>query len=154
LVVEVLAAVLVLGVGVHFLHAFQVSRSARGLLEQAIEAENAGKKDVGKKDVGKKDVGKKDVDALARFALALDKKKSDRDRFRALQVMQQVLRLDESRNDVRRRLVDTAIYLKRYQDAAEQIEKLLNPGPEDVESRAELEELLTRCHEAIKRLNR
>src|SRR5262249_13164146 len=80
--------------------------------------------------------------------LALDKKKSDRDRFRALQVMQQVLRLDESRTDVRRRLIDTAIYLKRYSDAAYHVGKLLEPGPKDNKQRAELEELQAWCHEA------
>src|SRR5262249_27788885 len=101
-----LAAVLILMIGVHFLHAFQLQRSARGLLEQAIEA-----------DAPKKAVVPKDVDALARFALALDKKKADRDRIRALLVMKQVLRLDENRNDVRRRLIDTLIHLKRFDDA-------------------------------------
>src|SRR5262245_51723500 len=108
-----LVAVLVLGIGVHFLHAFQMRRSARGLLDQAIEAENEGKYDRAA-DLLENYLGfvPKDVDALARFGLALDKKRSDRDRFRALQVMQQVLRLDGSRTEVRRQLIDTAIYFK------------------------------------------
>jgi hypothetical protein len=125
-----LVAVLVLGVGVHYLHAFQVRRTAKGLLEQAIEA-----------DVPKQAVVPKDVDALARFALALDKKKADRDRIRALLVMKQVLRLEENRNDVRRRLIDTLIHLKRFDEAAEEIGKLLDADPGDAKQRAELEEL-------------
>src|SRR5436305_6005263 len=37
-----LAAILVLGVGVHFLHGFQVKRNAGALKEQAEKAEEAG----------------------------------------------------------------------------------------------------------------
>jgi tetratricopeptide (TPR) repeat protein len=144
-----LVAVLVLGIGVHFLHAFQVQRSASGLFEQATQAENEGKYDRAA-DLLESYLSfvPKDVDALERFGLALDKKKSDRDRFRALQVMQQVLRLDESRTDVRRRLIDTAIYLKRFGDAAGHAQKLLKLGPKDDKQRAELEELQAWCHEA------
>ena len=104
-----LVAVLVLGVGVHYLHAFQVRRTAKGLLEQAIEA-----------DAPKKAFVPKDVDALARFALALDKKKADRDRIRALLVMKQVLRLDENRNDVRRQPPPPAFCQRRHQLFASQ----------------------------------
>jgi tetratricopeptide (TPR) repeat protein len=144
-----LVAVLVLGIGVHFLHAFQVQRSAHGLLEQATEAENEGKYDRAA-ELLEIYLGfvPNDPDALARFGLALDKKKSDRDRFRALQVMQQVLRLKESRTDVRRQLIETSIYFKRFNDAAGHLGKLLDPGPEDDKDRAELEELQGWCHEA------
>jgi Flp pilus assembly protein TadD len=144
-----LVAVLILGIGVHFLHAFQVQHSARGLLEQASEAEEAGKYSQAA-DLLESYLAlvPNDVDALARYGFALDKKQSDRDRFRALLVMEKVLRLDGSRTDVRRRLIDTAIDLKRFNDAAVEIGKLLDADPGDAKQRAELEELQAK----IKRL--
>src|SRR5262249_8298075 len=64
-------------------------------------------------------------------------------RVRALLVLDEVLRREPERQDVRRQAARLALDLQRFADAQDHLEKLRNSPPDD----AELERLLARCHE-------
>jgi tetratricopeptide (TPR) repeat protein len=145
-----LVAVVFLGAGTHFLHAYQIRRNANALLEAADKAE--ADKDMPKfaeylgKYVGFRP---KDLDARARYALLLDSQsKNVNDRYRAYLLLEAVLRDDpiSDRPAVRRRAAEMAISMNRSADARAHIERLLQSQPDD----GELEDLLGRCEEASK----
>ena len=156
-----LAAVVLLGVGVHFLHAFQLTRNARVLLDQgdqakkqADEAKKAGDSAKAAEAFGKaadyygRYLGfhPDDAGALAKLGLVLEEQaKSPRQVVRAFLVLEKAVRADPGRDDVRRRLADLAVKMGRTLDAREHVTYLLNhSSPDD----PELEYLLGRCEEA------
>jgi cellulose synthase operon protein C len=145
-----LVVVVFLGVGTHFLHAYQVKRNADALLEAANRAE--ADKDMAKyADYLGRYVGFKptDLDARARYAMLLDSKaKTPIERYRAFLFLEDVLRRDPNadRRDIRRRAAEIAIGLNRPADARAHIERLLESQAAD----AELVELLARCEEQSK----
>src|SRR5262249_44015218 len=150
LFVCLLLALLVMAVGVHFLHAYQVRRGASGLLDQAAKAEEEERyADAAKFLNHYLGYVPEDTDALARYGFALDKLPPvPTMRLKALLVFDQVLRLEPERTDVRRRLVTLAMEMARYQEAVDHLGILLKGSPQD----AELEEVLGRCYEAEKDL--
>src|SRR5262249_35652656 len=147
-----LVALVVMGTGVHFLHAHQVRRSASGLLDQATRAETEERyADAAKFLNHYLGYVPEDSEALARYAFALDKlPPAPVVRLKTMLVFDQVLRLDPARTSVRRRLVSLAMELGRFQDAREHLQKLLDGAPDD----AELNELLGQCFEAEKALDK
>jgi tetratricopeptide (TPR) repeat protein len=150
LFVSLLLAILVMAVGVHFLHAYQVRRSASGLLDQAAKAEEEERyADAAKLLSHYLGYVPEDTDALARYGFALDKlPPAPVVRLRTLLVFDQVLRLEPERTDVRRRLVSLAMDVERYPDAVPHLQILLEESPKN----AELEELFGRCYEASNEL--
>jgi tetratricopeptide (TPR) repeat protein len=147
-----LIALVAMGTGVHFLHAYQVRRSAGDLLDEAAIAEEEGRNaDAAKLLNHYLGYVPDDVDALARYGLVLDKLPPTQNiRLRAFLVFDQVLRLDPGRTDVRRRLVSLAMEGGRYDDAVQHLEMLKERPPKD----AELEELHGQCFEAKKELEK
>jgi tetratricopeptide (TPR) repeat protein len=157
----VLVALALLGVGVHFLHAFQVTRNSGVLLDQADQARkdaDAAKK-AGDQAKADESLGKAadylsrylgfhptDADALARYGLAAEElAKTPAQKGRAFLVLEKALRLAPERADVRRRLAKLAVDIGRTLDAREHLTSLLDgPSPND----PELEFLLARCEEA------
>jgi tetratricopeptide (TPR) repeat protein len=142
------------GVGVHFLHAYQVKRNAGALLDTAVEAEknalDAEKRASEANDLGNLTEAKHCLtearhylmeardclsnyvalapwndDALARLGFILEKTgKSPRELQRVYLMFEKVIRLDPSRNDVREQLAEIAIRFGRFSDAREHLEKL------------------------------
>lgn len=135
--------------GVHFLHGFQERRNAGALLKQAERAESDGQNDQAVKHL-RTYLGfvPDDTDVLARYGLLLERlAKSPNGRSQAFLVLEQVLRRQPERNDIRQKLIEIAMHpqVGRYSDAREHLELLLrNLAGED----ADLEHRLARCHEA------
>jgi tetratricopeptide (TPR) repeat protein len=136
----------VFGVGVHYLHGFQVRRNAAILLEQAHRAETEGRPDQAADYLGRYlAYAPGHTGVLAEYGLLLDKlAKSARAQEGAYLVLDEVLRRDPGRLDVRRRQAQIALDLKRYSDAEENLRKLRDKLPND----AEVVELLGRCQTA------
>src|SRR5262249_50739495 len=116
----------VFGVGVHALHGFQVKRHADVLLGQAHRAEAEGFPDRAADYLGRYlAYAPGDTGVLAEYGLLLDKlAKSARAQEGAYLVLDEVLRRDPGRLDVRRRQAQIALDLKRYLDAEENLRKL------------------------------
>ena len=151
-VAALLVTLTVLGVGTHFLHAFQVKRNAGVLLRRAEEAEE--KKDFATAlDFFGRYLGFRpdDTEALARYALLLEQESfSPASRLRAFLLLEEVLRRAPERDDVRRRVIKLAMSIERFADAKEELALLLKSFPED----PELEELFGRCEEGSSRFDK
>jgi tetratricopeptide (TPR) repeat protein len=145
LVAWVLGGGIVLAVAVHLLHGVQVRRTSPALLQQAIAAEDEGRTDLAVPFYSAylaEQPG--DQDAQVRYAQALLKLGTADARARALPVFEEVLRRQPDRQELRRRLVQTAVQLGRYRLAREHVEVLLQAHPDD----GELEEQLGFCLES------
>lgn len=132
---------------VHFLHAFQVKRNAGSLYTQALQMEEEGDLNQAA-DYLSRYLGlvPGDTEARARYGLLLSQEKMltwPKARDRAFLVLQDVLRREPQRQDVRRRSARLALDLQRFNDALEDLERLRKPVPEN----GEIEQLLARCHE-------
>ncbi|HXG10515.1 MAG TPA: tetratricopeptide repeat protein [Gemmataceae bacterium] len=141
---------LVLGVGVHFLHAYQVKRNAGAFLQQAERAAEAKDLDQALQHYATY-LGfvPTDDDALARYAILLNDKAavsgSRKARERAFLFLDHAVRRAPGRHDVRRLVVDTAMELGYYPAARDHLIVLLREAfPND----GQLEHLLGRCHAA------
>lgn len=149
LVAIVLGCLIVLGVGTHFLHAYQVQRNAHSLLDLASAAEERGRIDDAARYLGLY-VGlcPEDTGSLARMGeLLADERmaKTGPAKFRALTILNKVLQRDPGRDDVRRAAAKLSIELGRFTDARVDLENhLLKANPKD----GELQFLLARCYES------
>ena len=130
---------IVLAPSVHFLHAYQVQRTAGLLLHQAEAAQEDG--DLGKA-IGylSRYIALEPTDAKARgdFALLLADDKiavKPRALWRAYYALQDALRLNGDRQDVRRRAIKLAMNspIIRFNDAAMDIDKLFEQNVKDAE---------------------
>lgn len=137
--------VAVLGGSVHLVHGYQVRRNARALLARGLKAEKAG-------DFGKaagylqRYLGfvPGDDEALIRYGQVLDRHaRSPRERLQPFLVLEQALRRQPGRHDLRRRLVEIAMEIGRFPDARIHIEALLKGSAADD---AALERQLARCY--------
>ena len=125
-----------LGTGVHFLHAYQVRANARSLLAQADEAEEEKEFRKAANYLGQYLglVPTNNKAELARYGVLLDDMaKSPRDRMRPFFLLEQVLRQDDSNTDVRRRVVQIALAIGRFNDAREHLKILTAAGLVDAE---------------------
>src|SRR5262249_16324272 len=125
-------SLLVLGVAVYSVHAFQIKRNAGVFKRQAEQAEQEHRYDEASRYY-RLYLGYVPHDHEARIAWArtLEKKagRSFRDYQRIFELYETALRQEPGDQDVRRKLIDIAIALKRYRDAMEHIELLLLRGP-------------------------
>ncbi len=130
-----LIATLLFGGGLYGLHAVQMERNAAFLLRQAELAQEQGKLDQVVKYLGMYLAhAPGDTQALAQYALALDKlAQAPEARMQAYLVLEKVLRRDPERLDVRRRLVDLAMHVRRFADARVHLDVLLGSSPGDNE---------------------
>jgi len=148
-----MALLLPIGVGVHFLHAYQVRRSAQVLLQRAHQLEEAGQiKEAAKYYRQYVGLAPDDIDARISLATALDDSADSlRRRFDALQVFEGILRDDPQQDDVRRRVIQLwmspefqQVSATRFEDARTHIEFLLKSMPGD----GDLRFRLGVCHES------
>jgi cellulose synthase operon protein C len=141
-----LTTLTVIGVGVHFVHGYQLKRNATVFLRQAEEAESAGQPEKAVELLGRY-LGFRpdDAEALARHALLLGElAKTQAQRQRAYLAMETVLRQSPDRQDVRRRAATLAMTMGRASEGKHHLELELKDSPGD----AELEDLLAQCEEA------
>src|SRR5690606_13894485 len=85
-----------------------------------------------------------DTEVLARYGRLIDQRaETTEQRIRAMLTLEQVLRRDPGREDLRRRVVQIAMSdgIRRISDARHHLDELLVANPKDVEALA----LLGRC---------
>src|SRR3954452_12238011 len=99
--IGLLVVTALLGGGVHLVHGFQVKRNAGALLRRAEQAEKKGDLEEDEKYLSRYLVYRPDdADALARYALLLDKRDTaGKGRVRVLTVLEQVLRRAPDRDN-------------------------------------------------------
>jgi len=142
-VIVLLICGLAVGAGGYWLHTMQSHRHAALFLEQARQAKEDEKPQEAVGLLGRYlELAPDDTGALAELGLLL----ADLSQYRrAYTTLEKVLRHDPERTDVRRRLVEVAITLRRYSDARLHLEKyLLETSPGD----PDLLESLARCQAA------
>src|SRR5262249_43623169 len=133
---------------VHLVHRHQAKRNAGAILQQADRAEAEGNLEETADLLSRYlTLAPRDTDALARYGLTLDRLATvPNARQQAFLVLEQVLRRQPQRDDVRRRLIQTAMHpqLQRFSDAAVHLDTLLAKAPG---GDAELELWRGQCHD-------
>ena len=151
------------GLGAHFLHVYQVKRQTGSLLKQADRAESQKQYRVAI-DYLRRYLGfqPEDTDTLARYGRLRARKNmvtTPRAGFKALAVLESVLRRDPKREEERLLLVDLSLLLQNYKDARYHLEFLLGVRKgQDIQhldralkedrTKGELVGKLATCHEA------
>src|SRR5579871_5748223 len=108
LLASLLGAILLFALGIHLLHGFQERRNATALLQQAERAAEAGQKEQAVAHL-RTYLGfdPNDTDALTRYGMLLCQLAGNpNSRLQAMDVLEQVLRRDPSRVEIRRQLVE------------------------------------------------
>jgi tetratricopeptide (TPR) repeat protein len=151
---------IVLGSGSYVAHKYQLRRNAYAFMRQADRWEEQAERAVkrGNLKQARQDYVSAskclkayvylmpyDVDALEKCAMLMaDIAQDYRARVEALGMLERVLREDPERVRARRKLVDVAILVSRFQDARMQLkDSLIRDYPKD----AELQDLLGRCYQ-------
>ena len=142
-ILAILGVLVLLGVVVHFVHAFQVKRNAADLREQATVMDKQGQlkeaKDYWSQYVG---MMPEDTDALVQYGKLLDKMaKAPAARVKPYTIFENVLRREPQRHDIRRRAAEIAMEIGRIPDAKLHLKILLEGNPDD----AELNQRMGRC---------
>jgi tetratricopeptide (TPR) repeat protein len=143
-----LGIALVFATCIHLLHAYQVEKNVGGLFRQAQRTLAKGQVAQAAAYLDRYlSLVPEDTEALAQFGQLLDQlADGPRGRFQAMQVLEQVLRRQPERLDLRRRVVILAIDQYRSREAISHLEKLLATAP--AAERGELEHLLGWCQDA------
>jgi tetratricopeptide (TPR) repeat protein len=139
--------VIVLGIGVHLLHCAQYRRSANGLHDQAMRAQEQGKLERTARYL-ELYLGyvPEDTDALILYGRTLGQlAKSAGDYAQVLDVFERALQREPDHADVRRELVEIALVIGRFSEAREHARILQEAAP----GNAELEHLGGVCEEAM-----
>ncbi len=144
----VFGTLLIVGVGVHFLHAFQLRQNAYRLLERGDRALAAKEYDKALDQFGQYlSFVPDDPDAVQKYAQALDARAStDAERERLTLLMEKVLRVKPNEHAFRMRLVHNLIDLERIPEAIDNLRKLQANWAD----KAELLHMLGWCYEAKK----
>lgn len=149
LLLGTVAGLALAGTGIHFLHAYQVSRNAGLLLRQADLSVEQGKPEQAATLLAwYLSYQPTDTEALARYGLLLEKQaRSPATRFQAMLVLEEALRRDPQRTDVRFRLIHCLILLgkDRFPSAIKHLEVLAPAWP----VAGEIEHWLGWCYEAM-----
>ncbi len=148
--VGLVCALSVLGVGIHFVHAYQVGRNVSALLDRARRAETA--KNLAKTEEALSQylqVKRGDGPTWAWYARVVEQlTPKDSGRQRNYLVHEQALKYNPGDSLLARRCVELAMELGRYNDARRHIESLYRRAPKDSEGQpadADLEDLLGQC---------
>jgi tetratricopeptide (TPR) repeat protein len=141
-----LAGLVLAGGALHFLHERQVTANASALLRQAQRAEADGQLRQAATYLSHYlacEPG--DTDALVRYALTLDRLADNPgDHYQAWLLLEQAVRREPGRKDLREHAARLALALYRYEEAAGHLEALLQQTP----GQAEVEYTLGWCREA------
>jgi predicted Zn-dependent protease len=143
-----LAGIVLLGGGVHLLHAYQAGHNLDVLLRQAELASQEGRPGLALEYLDhylrhRPD----DLDALAAYGRTLDRvDQTLAGRLRVYQAFDRVLAACPDRADLRRRAAELAMILNRLPDAVRHLEALLDaPGAD----KGDAASFLARCHEML-----
>jgi tetratricopeptide (TPR) repeat protein len=139
----------VLGTATHFLHAYQVKRTAGGMLERAGRVEADGQLELAADYLGRYlSLKPDDMDVLAKYGSLLADDRlatTPKAKARAWFVLNKVLYREPERYEVRRQVVRLAMATGQFDSARHDLEGiLLREAPHD----GELNELAGRCCEA------
>jgi tetratricopeptide (TPR) repeat protein len=150
LLILVLSAAALAG-GAHLAHAFQVKRNAAAMIDQARQAEHEGEARQAAWYLQQYiSLEPNDTDARARYGLLLHSSaNTQQEHLRAYLTLEEVLRRDSGRADVRRAAVELAVRFGRFVEARGYLKTLMAESPAD----AELVLLLGRCELRAARLN-
>lgn len=144
LLVVLLFIGLLVSAAAYAVHGYQVRRNADDLWQAAKSAESRNERalaiDLFQRYVALVPTG--NVEALADLGMLLSEAGQVTDAHR---ILEHVLRLDSSRNEVRRRTVDMALELGRFQDVQHHLTVLLKTSPDD----SSLHALMARSHAAL-----
>lgn len=149
LLASVVVGLLVVSVGVHFLHGYQVTRNAHLLLERGDQA-------VADKEDDKAlayyaqylSFAPNDADTVQKYAVVLDRRvEADDERVRLVLLMEQVLRVKPNEHALRFRLVHNQIALDRIVEALDNVKRLQTRWSD----KAEILHLLGWCQEALQK---
>ena len=144
LVAVLIVVTVLLGSGIHLLHAYQVRRNSAAFIELANQAEKEG--DLAKSaDYLRRYIALNpdDIEQLARLELMrADLAETPRAKLQATFRLAAVLRKAPDRLDVRRKRAELLLEIGRYADALEQLQHLLEVMPDD----PELYRMLARAH--------
>ena len=154
-----LAAVALLGGGMHLVHGFQVRRNASALLDRARRAEAGNDLEKAEQSLRQYlNLRREDGPAWKWYAQVVDQQDSDRRRReRVFLVYEQALRYNPGDAKLERRCADLALELRRYSDAQRHLTNLLEKRPKDSQGQpaaaelAELEDLLGQCDRGLTR---
>jgi tetratricopeptide (TPR) repeat protein len=135
LVLSLIVTLAALGTSVHFLHAYQVRRSAAEILAQAIEAKEQKKFAEAAEYFGTYlGYRPEDLDAQARLGMVwAELAQTPRARVATFVYLDNVLRKEPNRNDVRLKVAELALSLGRYDEARKNLQTLLNNSPDNWE---------------------
>ena len=151
LVLSVLGGLLIVGVGVHFLHGYQLGQNAGRLLERADKAREA--KELGKAEFYYEQYLSfvpNDADTVQKLAELIDARaETVGERIRAVLLTEQVLRLKPNEDALRVRLVQHLITLERLPEAIDNLRKLEKTA-KTANDRADVLHMLGWCLEAKK----
>lgn len=141
------AATILLGGGIHFLHGYQVSRNAEAFLRQADEFESSGQINQAKDLLGRYlSLRPTDNEARIRYGKLLEdlatSDKNHRARAEAFFVLSEALRQAPENQTLRRQVVRLAMSLGQFDQAREDLILLLKTSPDD----GGLEKELARCY--------
>ena len=142
----VIGVLLVAGVGVHFLHGFQLQRNAYRLLDLADQAVKDGKDEKALAYYEQYlNLAPEDVDTVQKYALVLDRR-DDTDPVKLILCMEQVLRVKPNEQTLRLRLVHNLIALDRFAAALDNLRRLEKTTPD----KADVLHMIGWCQEAMK----
>jgi tetratricopeptide (TPR) repeat protein len=145
-----MAAVVVGGAGLFFLHRFQVGRNAEGAYEQAKIAEAKGDKALAVYYLQQfLSLDPSHTEALAKLGLLRSEQAANRPAMsRALETLDQVLLREPQRDDIRREAVGLAVKLGRYSDGLHHLNVLLPDAAKSDD--VELLKLRARCERGLR----
>jgi tetratricopeptide (TPR) repeat protein len=130
-----LGAVAVVGVGSHFLHGYQLRRNAEALRQKAERAAEAGQVQEALSEYRRYlTLVPTNGNAWGDYALLREREaRSFQERRSVVETMDQALRLQPDREDVRKHLVHITMDLGQYGDAQHHLKKLREASPDDPE---------------------
>lgn len=116
-----------------FLHRYQMRQLSTSLLQQSVRARNEGRlNDAARYLKHYVALAPDDAESVQSLAVLLvETAQSGRDRFEALQLLEQVLRDDPDNHQIRGRLATLCMQFGRYEDAGLHLVTLLQSSPDD-----------------------
>ena len=126
-----------IGVGIHFLHQYQMRRMADALLARAENARTDGDLQATTRYISEYlALRPNDSEQIYELALIrLEEAKTVREKIAAYLMCEGILRREPYRHDIRRKTIDLAISGGRYHQALEHLEYLVTRNPDDVKLR-------------------
>jgi tetratricopeptide (TPR) repeat protein len=147
-----------LGIGTHFLHAYQVGRNSSSLLVRAQQYREQGELSKAADSMGQYlGLNPKDFKSLAEYGLLLaddQLAKTPQSKYRAVMALERALVRDPERQDVRRRAAEVAMAIGYFSAARDHLDNLCKALPKhpvykDLPNDPEVVLMFARCLDAL-----